>query len=81
MHLNNNFTIARDPMKKAMYFLSLVKGDNIHGWVLQQDEWLDKVMEGDETPPYHMNEWDMIQAGFKKAYTDYVAIKWLNSEL
>jgi hypothetical protein len=27
-------------------------------------------MEGDETLPYHMNEWDVIQAEFKKAYTD-----------
>jgi hypothetical protein len=51
MCLNNNSTIAKDLMKKATYFLSLVKGDNVHRWVLQQDEWLDKVIEGDETPP------------------------------
>jgi hypothetical protein len=81
MRLNNNSTMARDPMKKATYFLSLVKGENVHGWVLQQDEWLDKIMEGDETLPYHMNEWDVIQAEFKKAYTDYAAIERSNSEL
>jgi hypothetical protein len=32
-----------DPYKKCAYFLSLMEGPDVEGWLMSQDAWLDKV--------------------------------------
>jgi len=43
MLMNNDATIARDPIKKCGYFLSLIEGPKVEGWTERMYEWLDAV--------------------------------------
>ena len=62
-------------MSKASYFLSLLSGSKVVGWVKQQHDWLDKI----KADPhgcllfYGLDIWQVLEAKFKKAFIDYVA--------
>jgi hypothetical protein len=43
MTMNQGTAIARDLFKKCAYFLSLVEGDAMKGWVMAQNEWLEEA--------------------------------------
>ena len=51
MSLNCDASIARDPIKKATYFLSFMKGNKMKGWTRMQSEWLQDVEDGNELLP------------------------------
>ena len=73
--MNEGANIARNPMSKASYFLSLLSRSKVVGWVEQQHDWLDKV-EADPHEyllPYGLDIWQVIEAKFKKAFINYVA--------
>ena len=81
MHINKATTIAKDPYKKSAYFLSLLEGPNVEGWLACQDEWLDKVDEDPTILPWCMNEWDVLENEFKKSFTNYAEQERANEEL
>ena len=81
MRINKAATIAKDPYKKSAYFLSLLEGPNVEGWLACQDEWLDKVDEDPTILPWRMNEWDVLESKFKKSLTDYAEQERANEEL
>src|SRR5260370_1375184 len=74
MSLNRDTAIARDPIKKATYFLSFMKGNKTKGWTRMQSEWLQDVEEGTELLPRTRNAWQVVKHNFKQAFIDY-AIK------
>ncbi len=74
MSLNQDASIARDPIKKATYFLSFMKGNKTKGWTRMQSEWLQDVKDGTELLPRTRNAWQVVEHNFKQAFIDY-AIK------
>jgi hypothetical protein len=79
--MNHEADIVRNPFKKSSNFLSLIKGENVEGWVLQQDDWLDDLLEGKTLLPRFMNEWQVLETEFKKAFIDYTEHKRANEQL
>lgn len=63
MLTNREATIARNPISKSAYFLSLIDGPMVEGWCFLQSEWLDKV----EDP----TAWQELEQKFKKDFVDH----------
>jgi len=78
MRMNNEANIARDPVKKSAYFLSLIDGPKVKGWVNRQRDWLDKV-EAD--PTRRMTVWQALEQEFKSAFDDYAGRKRAQEEI
>jgi len=71
MTLNRRSTIAKDPFMKCAYFLSLIEGGTMKGWVAGMNEWLEEVQDDpSELPPY-MTAWQVMKAEFKKSFVNY----------
>ena len=81
MHINKAATIAKDSYKKSAYFLSLLEGTNVEGWLACQDEWLNKVDADPTILPWHMNEWKVLESEFKKLFTNYAEQERANKKL
>ena len=81
MSLNRDTSIARDPIKKAMYFLSFMKGNKMKGWTRMQSEWLQDVEEGTELLPRTRNAWQVVEHNFKQAFIDYTVKEKAQDEL
>ena len=64
MFMNREAKIARDPVKKSTYFLSLIKGPNAEWWVTHRCEGLEEV-EADPTA------WQTLEQQFKNDFIDY----------
>jgi hypothetical protein len=81
MRMNHDADIAKDPFKKCNFFLSLIEGEDTEGWVNIQDDWLESVSLDSSIIPWRMNEWEVMEKEFKKAFIDYAAHEKANSEL
>src|SRR6266699_180528 len=81
MRMNRDAEIARDSFKKCNYFLSLFKGMDTEEWVELQDKWLKDVMEDSSLILWQMNEWQVMEREFKKAFIDYARHEKANDEL
>ncbi len=81
MQMNRDTDIAHDPFKKCNYFLSLFEGMDTEGWVKMQDKWLEDIMKDSSLLPWQMNEWQVMEREFKKAFIDYARHEKANDEL
>src|SRR5258708_9515713 len=72
MSLNRDAAVARDPIKKATYFLSFMKGNKTKGWTRMQSEWLQDIKENPKILPQTRNAWQVVEYNFKQAFVDYV---------
>ena len=81
MSLNRDASIARDPIKKATYFLSFMKGNKTKGWTRMQSEWLQDVKEGTKLLPRTRNAWQVVEHNFKQAFIDYTIKEKAQDEL
>ena len=81
MRMNHDANIAKDPFKKCNYFLSLMEGPDTEGWVMMQDDWLKEVIEDKSNIPWQMDEWQIMEQEFKKAFVDYAEHEKANDEL
>jgi len=71
MMMNRRSTIARDPLSKSAYFLSLIGGSKAEGWAECQYAWLDEI-EGDPySLPHGMNAWQALEQDFRTSFIDY----------
>jgi len=73
--------IARDPIKKATYFLSFMKGNKTKGWTRMQSEWLQDVKEHPEILPHTQNTWQVVKYNFKQAFVNYAVKEKAQDEL
>ena len=71
MLMNDDARIAKNPIKRCSYFLSLVKGPNVKGWSKRQLDWLDKVREDPSELPWRMSAWQVLEREFRNAFVDY----------
>jgi retrotransposon gag protein len=74
MSLNRTSAIARDPIRKATYFLSFMTGTKTKGWTRMQSLWLQDAEEDPSIIPVTRNAWQMVEHDFKQTFVDY-AIK------
>jgi retrotransposon gag protein len=74
MSLNRMSAIARDPIRKATYFLSFMTGTKTKGWTWMQSLWLQEAEEDLSIIPITQNMWQMVEHDFKQTFVDY-AIK------
>ncbi len=81
MSLNHDAAIARDPIKKATYFLSFMKGNKTKGWTRMQSKWLQDVEDGTELLPQTRNAWQVVEHNFKQAFIDYAVKEKAQDEL
>ena len=70
MLMNNDATIARDPIKKCSYFLSLMGGSKVDSWAERMYEWLDAIHD-DPRLLMGRTAWQVMEREFKDAFTDY----------
>jgi hypothetical protein len=81
MRINREADIAKDPFLKSNYFLAFFTGPDTEGWVEQQDDWLASVDRDPTILPWRMNEWDIMEREFKKAFVDYAEHEKANEDL
>ena len=62
--------ISRYSLKRCGYFLSLIDGPKVEGWVDRQYDWLDKV-EADPTILRGMTAWQALEDEFRNAFFDH----------
>ena len=79
--MNRDAEIACDLFKKCNYFLSLFEGTDTKGWVKLQDKWLEDIIDDPSLLPWQMNEWQIMEREFKKAFVDYARHEKANDEL
>ena len=81
MSLNRDTSIARDPIKKATYFLSFMKGNKMKGWTRMQSKWLQDVEEGTKLLPQMRNAWQVVEHNFKQVFINYTMKEKAQDEL
>ncbi len=81
MSLNRDAAITRDPIKKATYFLSFMKGNKTKGWTRMQSEWLQDVEDRTKMLPRTRNAWQVVEHNFKQAFIDYAVKEKAQDEL
>ena len=71
MLMNAGACIARNPMARCAYFLSLIDRPKVKGWVKQMYNWLDSVDQIPGLIPPGQNAWQVLKGKFKSAFVDY----------
>ena len=71
MLMNDDSRISKNPMKRSAYFLTLIWGPDVCGWVKFQRKWLADVQADPSLLPFHMTAWQVLEREFKKAFIDY----------
>jgi Retrotransposon gag protein len=69
--MNRNAAITHNPCVKAAFFLSLIEGPKVEGWIQCTYDWLNDVEANPSLLPFKMNAWQALEAKFKKAFIDY----------
>jgi Retrotransposon gag protein len=81
MLMNQNAAIACDPCAKAAFFLSLIGGPKVEGWIQRTYDWLNDVEADPSLLSFKMNAWQALEAKFKKAFIDYTVHERAQDEL
>jgi len=72
MLMNRKADIAKDPISKCIYFMSLLDGEKVNGWVNMAFNWLEEIKADPSLIDRFSNPWKMIEDKFKVAFTNYV---------
>ncbi|KAH9060507.1 hypothetical protein EDB87DRAFT_1616439 [Lactarius vividus] len=78
--LNQGAGIIKNPMKRANLFLTLCKGKS-ETWADRASEWLKKVRDGDEVPPFGYDVWQVLEREFRDAFTNFADADKAHQEL
>ena len=71
MLMNAGACIAHNPMACCTYFLLLIDGPKVKGWVEQMYNWLDSIDQIPGLIPPGQNAWQVLEGRFKSAFIDY----------
>ena len=69
--MNNNSCIFKNPMKRSAYFLTLIQGPDIYGWVKFQRKWLAEVQQDPSILLFRMSCWQVLKREFRKVFINY----------
>jgi hypothetical protein len=81
MLMNQHVMIAQDPYMKSAFFLSLMEGQKVKGWMQHTYNWLDQVEANPTMLPFKMMAWQALEANFKWSFIDYAEHKHAQDEL
>ena len=68
--MNHKADIAKDPISKCIYFMSLLDGEKVNGWVDMAFNWLKEIEANPSLINRFSNPWKMMEDKFKVAFTD-----------
>jgi len=71
MLMNRKADIAKDPISKCIYFMSLLNGEKVNRWVDMAFNWLEEIEADPSLIDQFSNPWKMMEAKFKVSFTDY----------
>jgi len=71
MLMNCKADIAKDPISKCIYFMSLLDGEKVNGWVDMAFNWLEEIEADPSLIDWFSNPWKMMEEKFKVSFTDY----------
>jgi len=71
MLMNRKADIAKDPISKCIYFMSLLDGEKVNGWVDMAFNWLEEIEANPSLIDRFSDPWKMMEAKFKVSFTDY----------
>jgi len=71
MLINCKANIAKDPISKCIYFMSLLDGEKVNGWVDMAFNWLEEIEADPSLIDTFSNPWKMMETKFKVSFTDY----------
>jgi len=72
MLMNRKADIAKDPISKCIYFMSLLDGEKVNGWVDMAFNWLEEIEANPSLIGRFSNPWKMMEEKFKVSFTNYV---------
>ena len=71
--MNRRSSIASDPFRKCAYFVGLIAGPRIDGWVERNLNWLENAEANPTEIPAGMTAWQVMEADFRRSFTDFAA--------
>ena len=69
--MNRKADITKDPISKCIYFMSLLDGEKVNGWVDMAFNWLEEIEANPSLINRFSNPWKMMEEKFKIAFTNY----------
>jgi hypothetical protein len=81
MLMNHHATIMQDPYMKSAFFLSLMDGPKVEGWMQRTYDWLNQVEADPSQLPFKMTTWQALEANFKRSFVDYAEHECMQDEL
>jgi len=75
MLMNYKADIAKDPVMRNLYFLSLLEGPKCEGWVDMANKWLRLVIQDPSMIPQQSNIWLELEKKFTEAFSNYTECK------
>ena len=75
MLINYKADIAKDPVMRNLYFLSLLEGPKCEGWVDMANKWLRLVIQDPSMIPQQSNIWLELEKKFTEAFSNYTECK------
>lgn len=70
MMINQCATIARNPIRRCAYFLSLVHGPKVKSWAEKSYDWLDQIEADPTVLPHGMTAWQVLTADFRREFIE-----------
>jgi len=71
MLMNRKADIAKDPISKCIYFMSLLDREKVNGWVDMAFKWLEEIKADPSLIDRFSNPWKMMEEKFKISFTNY----------
>jgi len=71
MLMNRKADIAKDPISKCIYFMSLLDGEKVNGWVDMAFNWLEEIEANPSLIDQFSDPWKMMETKFKVSFMDY----------
>jgi hypothetical protein len=81
MLMNWHAAIMQDPYMKSAFFLSLIEGPKVEGWMQRTYDWLNQVKANPTLLPFKMSTWQALEADFKWSFIDYTEHEHMQDEL
>jgi hypothetical protein len=81
MLMNQHAVIVKDLYMKSAFFLSLMEGLKVEGWMQCTYDWLNQVEANPTLLPFKMSAWQALEADFKQSFIDYTEHEHMQDKL
>jgi hypothetical protein len=70
MMMNRRAAIARNPIWRCAYFLSLVHGPKFESWAEKSYDWLGRIEADPAMLPHGKTAWQVLKADFRREFVE-----------